>query len=183
MKRWLPLLVLALVGCAAAPSHRHVGVSLAYSALQYVDCLPLTPCTPTGPQGTTGDPAYVAFGKVNANWGLLQPVFGFSVSDSPASSVNNYAPTGYIGGTTTRLLVTAASGGTTITGLSSSGVPDGFSELLCDQSTTDVLILPNQSSSSSSGNQWLNAGAGSVTIAAGACVPVTLVVSNWRVLL
>ena len=182
MRRLLPLLAILLAGCATSP-HALRGFSLGYSQLQYVNCLVATLCTPTGPQGTTGDPAYVAFGKLNADLGLLQPVFGFSVSDSPSASVNDYAPTGYVGGTTTRLLVTAASGGTTITGLSSTGVPDGFTELLCDQSTTDVLELPSLSSSSAVGNRWLTANAGVVVIAAGACVPVTLVVSSWRVLL
>jgi hypothetical protein len=171
VKRLLPLLLMLAAPIAHAQWY------------QSVYCLPLVTCTPTGPQGTTGDPAYAAFGKLMFDVALTQPLFSLSVSDTPASSVNNYSPTGYIGGTTTRLLVVAASGGTTITGLSAIGVPDGFTELLCDQSTTDTLALPHQSSSSTSTNRWLNANAGIVVIAAGACVPVTYVVNSWRVIL
>jgi hypothetical protein len=123
-------------------------------------------------------------GNSNATtWGSTPPLFASSISDTPASSVNDYSPGAYAGGVTTRLLITAASGGTTITGLSATGVPDGFSELLCDQSSTDNLILPNQSSNSQSVNRWLNAGSGEVVIAPNACVPISYVVSSWRVLL
>jgi len=198
-------LLAALIAAFALAPHAH--------AQQQIICnvSTATPCNPnTNPgSGTQGMQAWQAFGIDNQNnntaWSILQPIltgvihtsgnsnvttwgstpplFASSISDTPASSVNDYSPGAYAGGVTTRLLITAASGGTTITGLSATGVPDGFSELLCDQSSTDDLILPNQSSNSQSVNRWLNAGSGEVVIAPIACVPISYVVSSWRVLL
>ena len=42
-----------------------------------VNCAPATPCTLTGPSETnTGDPAYLSFGKINANFAALFGMFG-----------------------------------------------------------------------------------------------------------
>lgn len=100
-----------------------------------------------------------------------------SVTASPASSVNNYSPTGYVAGTTTRLLLAAASGGSTITGLVAA--PDGFRILIVNTSATDPLIFPDNSGSSTSTNQFSNANAATVQIPPGGAAYATYVVNQW----
>ena len=81
-----------------------------------------------------------------------------------ATSVNNYSPAGYVGGTTNRLLITPTSGGSTCTGLSASGVPDGWEVVLYNVSATIQITFPNASGSSSAANQFLCPGAGAVVL-------------------
>lgn len=100
-----------------------------------------------------------------------------SVTASPASSVNNYSPTGYVAGTTTRLLLTAASGGSTITGLVAA--PDNFKILIVNTSATDPLIFPDNSGSSTATNQFSNANAATVQIPPGGAAYATYVVNQW----
>jgi hypothetical protein len=107
--------------------------------------------------------------------------YGSAVSDAaPGSSVNNYSPAGYTAGTTNLLLITAASGGTTITGLSGSGVPQGFTILICDQSTTDLLEFPSLSGSSTAANQFRTANAQLVYIPPSGCANATYIATQWR---
>ena len=80
------------------------------------------------------------------------PVFSNSVTASPGTTVNNYSPTGYVGGTTNLLLFAAASGGTTITGLAAA--TNGWTVYLRNTSTTDSITLANLSGSSSAANQF-----------------------------
>ena len=90
---------------------------------------------PTGPTGPTGGGITVS-----------------SVTATVASSVNNYSPAGYVAGTTNRLLLTAASGGSTITGLVAA--VDGWQVRIYNLSTTDYLLFPNLSGLSISTNQF-----------------------------
>src|SRR5579864_2863948 len=90
----------------------------------------------------------------------ITPGFSNKVTDAaPGASQNNYAPTGYVGGTTNKLRVGAASGGTSLTGLSSAGVPDGFELLILNTSATDNITFVNQSGSSSAANRFFCTGA------------------------
>lgn len=82
-----------------------------------------------------------------------RPRFSASVSASPGTTVNDYNAAGAFSHTTTRFLVTAAAGDTTITGFDATGFNDGDSFLLRNPSTTDNLILSHQSGSSLSGNR------------------------------
>src|ERR1700761_2356789 len=47
-----------------------------------------------------------------------------------SATQNDYSPTGYVAGTTNQLRLTPASGGTTISGINATGVPDGRTILL-----------------------------------------------------
>lgn len=103
-----------------------------------------------------------------------------SVSASPATGpLDNYAPTGYVGGTTNRLILTAASGGSTIDGILATGVTDGFQLLIQNASTTDVLIFPNLAAGSSAANQFSNQGSASVQIPANGAARVNYIVNKW----
>jgi len=73
-----------------------------------------------------------------------------SVTATVASSVNNYSPTGYSAGVTSRLILTPASGGSTITGLVAG--PDGFELTIVNASTTDAITFPHLSASSNAGS-------------------------------
>lgn len=104
----------------------------------------------------TGDPGRTAFTKVNANFSELyaRSVLGSSVSDAaPGASANDYAPAGYTAGTTNRLLVTAAAGGTALTGLEAPGV-DGFQLLLVNASDTDQIVFSHQDAGSLAANRF-----------------------------
>src|ERR1039458_3290915 len=80
------------------------------------------------------------------------PTFGNSVTATLAASQNNYSPTGYVGGTTNRMLLAAASGGSTITGLVAA--TDGWVLYIVNTSATDSISLSHLSDSSSAANQF-----------------------------
>jgi hypothetical protein len=77
-----------------------------------------------------------------------------SVSATLPSSANNYAPSGYIGGSTNRLLLTPFGGGSTLTGLSSSMVTDNWEVFIYNQSATDVIDFLHLSASSTAANRF-----------------------------
>lgn len=123
--------------------------------------------------------------KIYTAQGLLKPAtfytFGVSVSASPGASVNDYAPTGF-GAGTNRLLITAAAGGTTITGLNASGIADGVSIALFNDSDTDNLTLPNNNAGSLAANRFLGAGASDLILPPRSGVLLVRVGSSWRFL-
>jgi hypothetical protein len=69
------------------------------------------------------------------------PRFSVSVSDAPGASVDDYAPTGFHAATTTRMLITANAGNTTITGIDATGVTDGAAIYVRNMSTADLLKI------------------------------------------
>lgn len=79
-------------------------------------------------------------------------VFNISVTASPGASQDNYAPTGYVAGTTNRLLLAANAGGTTLTGLLAA--TDGWSVYVRNTSATDTITFAHLSGSSSAANQF-----------------------------
>lgn len=95
----------------------------------------------TGPTGSTGPTGPGAMGGSLA-----------SVTATVASSVNNYSPSGYVAGTTNRLILTPASGGSTITGLVAA--VDGWQIRIWNPSTTDSLQFAHLSGSSTGSNQF-----------------------------
>jgi hypothetical protein len=122
---------------------------------------------PTGPTGPLGPPG--------------APAFTVSVSDSPGASVNNYAPTGYMVATTTRLLITANAGGTTITGLLAIGIADGTTMYLNNQSSTDFITLAHASASSAPVNRFSCPGADNFPVAPLEGVLLSYVVNGWTI--
>ena len=81
--------------------------------------------------------------------------YGTPVAATAATTQNNYAPTGF--GPGKMLQITPAAGGSTFTGFSSSGWSAGQTAIVCNQDTTvNNLTFPNQSASSSAGNQFFN---------------------------
>jgi len=87
-----------------------------------------------------------------------------SVTATVPSSVNNYSPSGYTVGVTNRLVLTPASGGSTITGLSAGGVPDGWQVTVVNASASDSVTFANQSGSSTTANQFFCPGAGNAVL-------------------
>jgi hypothetical protein len=122
----------------------------------------------------------------NANiWNKLSNEFGlYSVTITlTAATLNDLGAgvlTGYSSGSTTRLLLTAASGGTTINGLDANDVADGFTVLIVNQSTTASLIFTHLNSGSLGANQFSNVSAGSVTILPLGAARCTYVVNKWQ---
>lgn len=105
-----------------------------------------------------------------------------SVSASPATSVNDYAPTGW-GPGINRLLLAAAAGGSTLTGLLATGIQDNAQVLLRNTSTTDNLILAHQSGSSGSANQFSLPGAQAVELPPLTNALLIYIVNAWTLLL
>lgn len=136
--------------------------------------------TPTG--GSGGAVASVAgrTGVVVLTTADIGGLAVSSVASSPAASVNDYSPAGYTGGTTNRLVLAAAAGGSTITGLSATGVPDGFTLIWENSSTTDSLTFPHLSASSLAANRFSNVNAASVQIAPLGAARCTYIVNKWQ---
>lgn len=107
-------------------------------------------------------------------------LYNSSVSATLAASQNDYSPSGYLGGTTNRLLLTAASGGSTITGLNATGVPDGWPLLIVNQSTTDPISFAHLSGSSASGNKFSCANGSSALLSPLAAAFAIKVSTVWK---
>ena len=129
-------------------------------------------------------PGLASQGKSNTMNALNNEYGRFSVTATllagPLNDLGYPTVFQYSSGSTTRLLLTPASGGTTINGLDASGVTDGFTILIVNQSTTDNLIFPHLASGSQSGNQFSNENAGSVAIVPLGAARCTYVVSKWQ---
>ena len=109
---------------------------------------------------------------------ILVATFNASVTDAtPGTSTNNYAPAGYSAGVTNRLLVAAASGGTTITGLLAA--PDGWTLLIRNTSTTDTITFPHLSGSSLAANQFSNSQALGVILPPNTSALLTYISNVW----
>jgi hypothetical protein len=123
------------------------------------------PTGPTGTLGPTGPTGASITGPTGAN-GPTGPSLSSlaSVAAAMATSVNNYSPASYVGGTTNRLLITPTAGGSTITGLSATSVPDGWQVVLYNVSATITITFSNASGSSSAANQFLCPGAVSASL-------------------
>jgi len=123
---------------------------------------------PTGPTGVSGP---------TGPTGPAGSVSVKSVTATVATSVNNFAPAGYVAGVTTRLILTPASGGATITGLLAA--PDGWEIDIINASTTDFLQFPNQSSSSLVANQFVCSEGNAVFLLPSTGAIAKYVVSHW----
>jgi hypothetical protein len=106
------------------------------------------------------------------------PTFANSVSAAPATTQNNYAPAGFTSATT-RLLLTAAAGDSTITGLLATGFADGQSLLIRNMSSTDQLVFPHLSGSSAATNQFSNSQGQSASLPPLTSAILTYIVNVW----
>lgn len=104
--------------------------------------------------------------------------YAASVSASLAASQNNYAPTGF-NATKNRLLLAAAGGGSSITGLSATGVADGASLLIRNTSATDSITFPHLSGSSSAANQFSCPNGADAVLQPLAATLVMYIVNKW----
>jgi len=106
---------------------------------------------PTGPTGPASGPTGPTGPTVST--GITPSTIGAALG----TTVNDYSPGGYAPGITNRMFITAAVGGTTISGLnaiSPSTVSDGWVVLIVNSSTTDVINFLFESSLSTAGNQF-----------------------------
>ena len=101
-----------------------------------------------------------------------------TVTATLAASQNNYSPAGYVGGVTNRLVLTAASGSSTITGLVA-GL-DGSLLLISNPSSTDSIIFTHLDASSAAANQFSNMNGVSVIIPPLGAARCTYISSKWQ---
>lgn len=93
-----------------------------------------------------------------------------------ASSVDNYSPSGYVAGVTNRLILQAASGGTTFNGLVAA--TNGWAVMLVNTSSTDSITFPFQTSGTPT-NQFSTPGGVSAVLAPLTNVIVVYTVNQW----
>lgn len=90
---------------------------------------------------------------------------GTPVDATAGANENNWNPTGWAGGDgVSQLRITPAGGGSTITGLDSSGVQDGDERTLQNESAVDTITLPNNAGGSSAGNRFFGPGGADVAL-------------------
>jgi hypothetical protein len=107
---------------------------------------------------------------VSSGGGGGTPTYGTILTATLATTQSNYTTTGLAPGVWLKLA--AASGGSTMTGLTSTGFTAGQTIIVTNTSTTDSIVFSNQSGSSQAGNQFLNANAAPASLAPGASTGV-----------
>jgi hypothetical protein len=115
--------------------------------------------------------------------GNFQNSASATLAAGPLNDLDRATLPGYSSGSTKRLLLTPASGGTTINGLSATNCDDGHTILIVNMSTTDLLIFTHLAGGSLSANQFSNMNAGSVSIAALGAAPCTYLrgaINKWQ---
>jgi hypothetical protein len=85
----------------------------------------------------------------------------------------------YVSGSTNRIIINPAVGGTTINSLDASGCSDGFTILFVNASATDNVIF-NHLGGGAGANQFSNQNGGSVAIVPLAAARCTYVVNKWQ---
>ena len=130
-----------LNGIYSGPNAGSVGIIL--PSVYTVATLPPATCYPTGTFAYCSDSGWVYSNGytwiVFGAGGSIAP-YGNSVSGAPAAAVSNYAPPTAVAGVTNRYELTPFAGGTTVTSLSSAGIPDGFAILHINDSNVDSII-------------------------------------------
>jgi hypothetical protein len=111
------------------------------------------PQGPTGPMGNSGPtgpigPGGGATGPTGPAGPSSTPVFNVVISANvPSGNSDSFSPFGYAGGVTNALLLSPLDGTSTLLGLSSLGVPNGFTLLAVNVSTTLSVAFMSQDSS------------------------------------
>lgn len=133
---------------------------------------------------TTPSPGPASQGKATTMLALNDEYGRFSITSTLAAGpLDDLGPPtlwGYSSGSTTRLILTAASGGTTINGLDASDVTDGFTILIVNNSATDGITFAHQAPTSQSANQFTLEYGGSVYLPAYGSARATYVTNKWR---
>ena len=111
--------------------------------------------------------------------GNLQNSISATLAAGPLNDLSNPTLPLYKSGSTNRLLITPASGGTTINSLDASGCSDGFTMIIVNMSTTDDVIFTHLGGGIST-NQFSNASAGSVALLPLGAARCTYIVSKWQ---
>jgi hypothetical protein len=111
----------------------------------------------------------------------IVPDFQTSSADTLAAAVDNYAPPGW-GPTVTRLELTAASGGSVLTGLDSSvhQLGDLVAIFNVAAAVTDTVRFANDSGSSLAANRFTGIGGEDYELLPGAGVLLLCSLSGWR---
>jgi len=141
---------------------------------------------PTGPTGPTGVGAIGPTGPTGTNAGPTGPtgpvssfIFNQQVTATlPSGDSDNYAPTGYVPGTTNCLILTPTDGTSALDGLVATGVPNGFPMLIWNASST-ISMTFNDENSSTPANQFVCPGAAPATLLPFAKVLVTYLGGQW----
>ncbi len=118
------------------------------------------------PSTTNAGNAFVwQYYAANTSWYASDPQSSVpnaivSVTDATPGStpIDNYAPTGLVGGSTNRLLLAASVDptGTTINGLLATSYPDGFEIQIVETAGIGSLNFPHLASSSAAANRFSN---------------------------
>ena len=113
--------------------------------------------------------------------GGSSPTFTSAVTDTPGTSQNNYAPPGWVAGTTNALKLTP-SANINITGLGAA--PDGWTVSIDNNSTTFTLTFTDEDASSAAANQFACPGQVANTLGprASALIRYDGTLSKWRFL-
>ena len=82
-------------------------------------------------------------------------------------------------GSTNKLILTPASGGTTITGIDASGCSDGFTMIIFNASSTDSITFSHLSGSSQTLNQISCANGAPATLAPLTGARITRLAARW----
>jgi hypothetical protein len=103
---------------------------------------------PTGPTGTNAGPT--------GPTGPIAPfIFNSQVTATvPSGTSDNYAPSGYVPGSTNCLILTPTDGTSALSGLDATGVPNGYTLVLWNSSSTIALTL-NSEASATVANQFV----------------------------
>lgn len=109
--------------------------------------------------------------------GGTAPAYANSVTATLATTQNDYAPAGYIAGTTNRLLLAAAAGGSTITGLLAG--TNGWVVLIVNTSETDTISFLDASASSAAANRFSTLNDSTMILAPGGAAYVNYVTNQW----
>lgn len=132
----------------------------------------------SAPNDGTGDQIRTAFQKINLAIAAIGTGGGssslVSVSATLASSQNDYAPTGYVGGTTNRLLLTSTV--STITGLGAA--TDGFALDIVNVGG-GVITFKHNSSSSTAANRFFTPNSSDATLPNNGVVTLKYVTNAW----
>jgi hypothetical protein len=120
------------------------------NVIEVVTAGPQGPTGPIGNPGITGPtgPGGGATGPTGPPGSSAAPVYGAQISANvPSGNTDSFSPFGYTGGTTNGLLLNPLDSTSTLLGLSSSGVPNGYTLLMVNESATLLVAFQSQSSS------------------------------------
>jgi hypothetical protein len=111
--------------------------------------------------------------------GNFQNSVSATLGSGPYNDTANPTLPLYRSGSTNRLVLTAAVGGSTINSLDASGCSDGFTILMLNQSSTDNIVFTHLGGGIST-NQFVNATGASVALVPFGAARCTYVLGNWR---